>query len=257
MFFMSDIAVLAKMPKVDEIVIDASLVIIAVVSILLYIMAISDWLLSLLNVKRHGAPTLRDRGIKKFTYPEGRSVVYEPAGFDNRFLKKYMLFVRGESKYLKCLFAERVRSAYCELFVFDNQNKLIKTVDLFLEPNGDRYADAILLPDATSHVSILVLKVNGRSVELSKSDRESFKSHMWKRRGLFALLTVAVTLVEGFILTSLIRYFLNIFMEDRFGMTFAQYVGSSGRIVDIAISVLAGLCVAAIGIALHLRRDRI
>ena len=47
MFFMSDIAVLAKMPKVDEIVIDASLVIIAVVSILLYIMAISDWLLSL------------------------------------------------------------------------------------------------------------------------------------------------------------------------------------------------------------------
>jgi uncharacterized membrane protein len=80
---------------------------------------------------------------------------------------------------------------------------------------------------------------------------------MWKRRGLFALLTVAVTLVEGFILTSLIRYFLNIFMEDRFGMTFAQYVGGSGRIVDIAISALAGLCVAAIGIALHLRRDRI
>ena len=257
MFLGTYITALAKTPVVDQIVIYASFVIIAVVSVLLYIMAISDWLLSLLNVKRHGAPILRDRGIKKFTYPEGRSVVYEPAGFDNRFLKKYMLFVRGDNKYLKCLFADRVRSAYCELFVFDNQNRLIKTVDLFLEPNGDRYADAILLPDATSHVSILVLKVNGRNVKQSAADRESFKSHLWRRRGLFALLTVAVTVLEGIILTSLVRYFLDIFMDDRFGMTFAQYVGGSGRIVDIALSVLAGICVAAIGIALHLRRDRI
>ena len=257
MFLGTYITALANTPVVDQIVIYASFVIIAVVSILLYIMAVSDWLLSLLNVKRHGAPILRDRGIKKFTYPEGRSVVYEPAGFDNRFLKKYMLFVRGDNKYLKCLFADRVRSAYCELFVFDNQNRLIKTVDLFLEPNGDRYADAILLPDATSHVSILVLKVNGRNVKQSAADRESFKSHLWRRRGLFALLTVAVTVLEGIILTSLVRYFLDIFMDDRFSMTFAQYVGSSGRIVDIAISLLAGICVAAIGIALHLRRDRI
>lgn len=257
MFLGTYITALANTPVVDQIVTYASFVIIAVVSILLYIMAVSDWLLSLLNVKRHGAPILRDRGIKKFTYPEGRSVVYEPAGFDNRFLKKYMLFVRGDNKYLKCLFADRVRSAYCELFVFDNQNRLIKTVDLFLEPNGDRYADAILLPDATSHVSILVLKVNGRNVKQSAADRESFKSHLWRRRGLFALLTVAVTVLEGIILTSLVRYFLDIFMDDRFGMTFAQYVGDSGRIVDIALSALAGICVAAIGIALHLRKDRI
>ena len=257
MFLGTYITALANTPVVDQIVTYASFAIIAVVSILLYIMAVSDWLLSLLNVKRHGAPILRDRGIKKFTYPEGRSVVYEPAGFDNRFLKKYMLFVRGDNKYLKCLFADRVRSAYCELFVFDNQNRLIKTVDLFLEPNGDRYADAILLPDATSHVSILVLKVNGRNVKQSAADRESFKSHLWRRRGLFALLTVAVTVLEGIILTSLVRYFLDIFMDDRFGMTFAQYVGDSGRIVDIALSVLAGICVAAIGIALHLRKDRI
>ena len=256
MFLTTYVTALA-MPKVDDIVTYASFAIIAVVSILLYIMAVSDWLLSLLNVKRHGAPILRDRGIKKFTYPEGRSVVYEPAGFDNRFLKKYMLFVRGENKYLKCLFADRVRSAYCELFVFDNQNKLIKTVDLFLEPNGDRYSDAITLPEATSHVSILVLKVNGREVKQSAADKESFKRHLWGRRGLFALLTVAVTVVEGLILTSLVRYFLDIFMDDRFGMTFAQYVGSSGRIIDIALSALAGICVAAIGIALHLRKDRI
>lgn len=257
MFLGTYITALANTPVVDQIVTYASFAIIAVVSILLYIMAVSDWLLSLLNVKRHGAPILRDRGIKKFTYPEGRSVVYEPAGFDNRFLKKYMLFVRGDNKYLKCLFADRVRSAYCELFVFDNQNRLIKTVDLFLEPNGDRYADAILLPDATSHVSILVLKVNGRNVKQSAADRESFKSHLWRRRGLFALLTVAVTVLEGIILTSLVRYFLDIFMDDRFSMTFAQYVGDSGRIVDIALSALAGICVAAIGIALHLRKDRI
>ncbi|MBQ7375344.1 MAG: hypothetical protein IJW52_00470 [Clostridia bacterium] len=256
MFLTTYVTALAKTPMVDEIVIYASFVIIAVVSVLLYIMAISDWLLSLLNVKRHGAPILRDRGIKKFTYPEGRSVVYEPAGFDNRFLKKYMLFVRDENKYLKCLFADRVRSAYCELFVFDNQNRLIKTVDLFLEPNGDRYSDAIALPTATSHVSILVMKVNGRAVKMSTVDAESFKRHLWGRRGLFALLTVSVTVLEGLILTSLVRYFLDIFMEDRFSMTFAQYVGSSGRIVDIAISLLAGICVAAIGIALHLRKDR-
>lgn len=256
MFLTTYVTALA-MPKVDDIVTYASFAIIAVVSILLYIMAVSDWLLSLLNVKRHGAPILRDRGIKKFTYPEGRSVVYEPAGFDNRFLKKYMLFVKGENKYLKCLFADRVRSAYCELFVFDNQNRLIKTLDLFLEPNKDGYADAIALPKATSHVSILVLKVNGREVKRSAADKESFKRHLWGRRGLFALLTVAVTVVEGLILTSLVRYFLDIFMDDRFGMTFAQYVGSSGRIVDIAISLIAGICVAAIGIALHLRKDRI
>ena len=70
-------------------------------------------------------------------------------------------------------------------------------------------------------------------------------------------MTVAVTVVEGLILTSLVRYFLDIFMDDRFGMTFKQYVGSSGRIVDIALSLIAGICVAAIGIALHLRKDRI
>ena len=257
MFGMNYITVLALTPKVDQIVTYASFAIIAVVSILLYIMAVSDWLLSLLQVKRHGALTLRDRGLKKFTYPEGRSVVYEPAGFDNRFLKKYMLFVKGEQRYLKCLFAARVRSAYCELFVFDNRNKLIKTVDIFLEPGEDGYAEAITLPDQTSHVSILVLKVNGRNVELSEADKASYARHLRNRRGLFALLTVGVTVIEGWLLTSLIRYFLDIFMVDRFSMTFAEYIGRSGRIFDILLSALVGAFVAGIGILLHLKKERI
>jgi hypothetical protein len=254
---MTNTYVMATMPKVDELVVYASFAIIAIVSVLLYIMAVSNWLISLLVAKRRGAIALRDRGLKKFTYPEGRGVVYEPAGFDNKFLKKYILFTHGEYRYIKCLFADLVRSAYCEVFVFDNQNQLIKTVDLFLKPDKDRNTEAILLPDATSHVSVLVLKVNGRDVKLSARDKQSYTQHIWQRRGLFVLLTVAVTVLEGFILMSLVRYFLDLFMVENYSMTFANYVGRAGRWCDILISFVAGLFVAGVGILSHLKKDRI
>lgn len=250
--------VMATMPiSIDEIFNYASTAIIAVASVILYIIAISEWLPSLLIAKRHGKAEVSDRGLARYSYPEGRSVVYEPTPAYSAIVEKYMLYTVGERKYFKCRFASKVRSAYCELLIYDRHNKLIQTSNVFFNNGDERFCEAFVLPDETSYIGLSVLKVNGKNARRAEKDKKWFERHLLVRRSTFAALTVLITAIEGYILTGLVRFFVDLFMVERFGFGFEVYVGRSGRSFDVMISIAAGILLAALSILAHMRKDRV
>ncbi|MBE6592443.1 MAG: hypothetical protein E7642_00435 [Ruminococcaceae bacterium] len=241
--------------KVDSIVIYVSWIMIAVTSLILYVLAVSQWLPNLLIAKRRVSGKIADRGIGKYVFPEGRGVAYETGRTGRGYIKKYMLFCYKGKKYLRCSFDGAVRSAYVEVLVYDNQDRLIETTDIYLKVGDTHYSEAVTLPDDTAYTTLSLIKVNGIALKKSKEDRKWFSEHMLKRRTLFVLLTSLATFIEGSVIISVIRYFLDLFLENQYKITFEEYVGKSGDGFGLFITFAAAAFVSIIGILLHLKNN--
>ena len=241
--------------KLDSIVVYTSWIIIAITSLILYILAVSQWLPSLLIAKRRVSGKITDRGIKKYVFPEGRGVVYEPGRTSRGYMKKYMLFCHNGKKYLRCSFDDEVRSAYFEVLIYDNQNRIIKTADIYETIGETHYSEAILLPDDASHVNLTLFKINGVALPKNSEDVKWLKKHMLKRRLIYASLASLITFIESSFLISVIKYFLNLFLQSSFKTTFEQYVGKSGDGFGLLITAVAAVFVSVSGILLHLKNN--
>lgn len=241
--------------KIDSIVVYISWIIIAITSLILYILAVSQWLPSLLMAKRRVSGKISDRGIKKYVFPEGRGVVYEPGRTSRGYMKKYMLLCYNGKKYLRCSFDEAVRSAYFELLIYDNQDRLIKTSDIYLHIGDTHYSEAILLPDDASYVTLTLFKINGVALPKNEDDVKWLKKHMLKRRLIYAAWATVITFIESSFIISVIKYFLNMFLQSNFKVTFEQYVGKSGDGFSLLVTVIAAAFVSISGILIHLKNN--
>ncbi len=241
--------------KVDSIVVYTSWIIIAIASLILYILAVSQWLPSLLIAKRRVSGKVSDRGIKKYVFSEGRSVVYEPGRTSRGYMKKYMLFCYKDKKYMRCLFDDAVRSAYFEMLVYNNQNKIIKIADVYIPVGETHYSESILLPDDAAYVNLTLFKINGVSLPKNEEDVKWLKGHMLKRRLIYSALATFITFVESSFILSVIRYFLNLFLQSSFKTTFEQYVGTTGEGFNIIVTILVSAFVSISGIVIHLKNN--
>ena len=43
-----------------------------------------------------------DRGIKKYVFPEGRSIAYEPSLYFRKYVSQYVLYSQNGNKFIKC-----------------------------------------------------------------------------------------------------------------------------------------------------------
>ena len=75
-----------------------------------------------LSVKRE---TTRDRGLKKFVYPTGRCVLYEPELSIRKYINNYVLYTENGYKYIKCKIAVGISRLNYDVYAFNNENKLI------------------------------------------------------------------------------------------------------------------------------------
>ena len=241
--------------NVDAIVLYTALGIVAISSIVLYILAVGEWLPSLLIARRHTSGELKDRGLKKYTFPEGRGVVYQPAQQSRKYMKKYMLFCFEGKKYIRCMFDSEVRTAFFELLIYDNQNNLIKSEDIFVNVGKSSYTEAIAIPEQASHASVTVLQINGKNIAVSPADKQWFKKYIWRRRGIYAALTLAVTFAESTLIVSLMKYFIDVFLKAYYKTTFLDYTGKSGADVQFILTVAVGLVISALGMLIHYRKN--
>lgn len=101
------------------------------------------------------------RGYRRFVYPTGRAVSYEPHPSVRKFVNKYLLFVNDGYKYFKCRVDKGVRDMKYTLIMVNNKDKVIDTL-VVEETIGDSVfgADVLLHPD-TSYVALSVESVNG------------------------------------------------------------------------------------------------
>ena len=105
------------------------------------------------------------RGLKKYTYPEGRAVVYEPHPSVRKYLNKQLLFTLDGYKYVQFKLDRAVKSYSAEVLCFDNKNKVI---DLLYISEGDVPAALscpVRLPHKTSYVATVLKSVNKKQID--------------------------------------------------------------------------------------------
>lgn len=102
----------------------------------------------------------RDRGLKKFIYPNGRSVLYEPELSVRKYVSNYALYTEDGYKYIKCKTAPQVKYLKYDVYAFDNQNKLVDIINVKERLSESGYTSAVALPPETSYVRFVLRKAD-------------------------------------------------------------------------------------------------
>lgn len=113
-----------------------------------------------LRVSYNFTPLL-GRGLKKFTYPDGRAVVYEAQPSVRKYVERYALFTLDGFKYLQLMLGSGVLDYSATVLMIDNRNKVIDTLAVSEVTGGAIKSRQIRLHDRTSYVAISVSRVNG------------------------------------------------------------------------------------------------
>lgn len=136
-----------------------------------------------------------DRGIKKYKYPDGRAVLYEPHPSVRRYIKLYTLFVNGGTKYLKCMLASDVHEIKYNIVIFDNVGRVVELIKINDAVDKSGQTRSVIMPSYTSYVSIFVREVNGAQLpkqRLFTPDKE--------RSMIFLCSVTLLTLIEALVI---------------------------------------------------------
>ena len=166
----------------------------------IYVFAVSKLMPHFLFDHDYKKHTIRDRGLKKYTFPEGRSVVYEPDIRYRSFLKKYILFEFNEKKYIKCKLSEDVDSIRYEVALYDNKDRLIKVMEIAENISGNSETKNIELPADTSYASVVLKRVN------EGYTFDTLRKISAKRIAIFSAVTAALSVAYGLLVRALLLY---------------------------------------------------
>ena len=178
----------------------------------------------------------RDRGIKKYKYPEGRAVVYEPHPSVREYLTMYTLFVNEGAKYLRCMAANGIRDVKYTVVLFDNAGKVIDAITVEDTPI-DGKMKSVILPVGTSYASVFVNRANGRALPETKlfaPDAKRGRLFFW----VVSIMTVVLALI--------VRHTVVMFLE-----TF-----SSPFEVDMLFVIVASFLLGALGAKMVISKRR-
>ena len=145
----------------------------------------------------------RDRGIKKFKYPNGRAVLYEPEFAVRDFITNYVLYTEDGYKYIKCKVASHVNALKYDVYAFDNKDDLIDIVNVLEIVANNEFTDSVLLPPETSYVRLVLRRANDEYAS------NEILVHYSKKRTISCMAVVAVaTAIESIIVYSMIKDFI-------------------------------------------------
>jgi hypothetical protein len=101
-----------------------------------------------------------DRGIKKYTFPSGRGVVYEPHPSFRKYVKRYVLFTHNGYKYFKGLFDINVMKLNYSIVMFNNKNEVIDVISVNERIHDNLATKSVPIHQDTSYVSFILNSVN-------------------------------------------------------------------------------------------------
>lgn len=193
----------------------------------------------IMKVKMEGTNTC-DRGIKKFIYPNGRCVLYEPELEIRKYITAYTLYTEGGYKYIKCKATDRVSYLRYDVYAFDNRNKLIDIIGVSEAIDTDRYTDSVSLPPETSYVRLVLRRV----------DKEYFSSRVLVKYSLSSYLICSIVVALATVLESM---FLCVLLKDLLLNAFALKIDLLGHVAMIAVIVAISLAVAGFTVLAYRR----
>jgi hypothetical protein len=146
------------------------------------------------------AASISDRGLKKYTYEDGRGVLYEPEIAARKYIKQYLLFTKDGAKYIKCYVGEHVRHVKYDVLVFDNKNKLIDVIAVNEVVRGSSMTKSLALPASTSYVSLILRSADDMYIGSAIKIKFSYISC-----GIYAVLSAFCIAFTGTLLCSFVR----------------------------------------------------
>ncbi len=105
-----------------------------------------------------------DRGLKKYIYPSGRAISYEPHPSVRKYIQRYILFTNDGYKYIKCRLDRGIDKLVFSVVMFNNENRVIDVLELTATNKGENETRSVLLHQDTSYVSVAVDSVNGNKM---------------------------------------------------------------------------------------------
>lgn len=189
-----------------------------------------------------------DRGIRKYKYPDGRCVVYEPEISLRKYVESYALYVRDGYKYITCKTTENVRDMRYEVYAFDTNDKLIDILSV-LETVKNRCTQEVSIPPETSYVRLVIRKVDNEYYSKKVVAEYSTFSYC-----LCATVVAVATLIESFIVYFLIKDVLtNIYVVNFFIHVLRVKIDVMGIFGMFFMAILISLIVAGLTVLAYRR----
>lgn len=123
-----------------------------------------------------------DRGLKKYRYPTGRGIAYEPHPSIRKYIHRYILFTNDGYKYVKCKLDESITKVDYTVIMFDRNNQVIDILDISEKNTQQQETQAVLLHADTSYITLVLNSAN----DLNFEQEPLQECKLW-RLSLFAL----------------------------------------------------------------------
>ena len=207
----------------------------------LYVFLMSYILPRVLLCRGKISPT--DRGLKKYSFSEGRAIVYQPTNAVSPYISQYILSsIQGE-KYIQCKIDESITALKYEVQAFDHRHKLMHTVEIEeKEIQNKGYTQLARLNAETSYVNVVLRSVNQTPI---RNDNISLIG--WIFIGVFVARAVVSTLIMSKIVEVQILKYLQLIYPNGFY--------TPGPALSRTISFLAGLVYAIFTLLAYYRNE--
>ncbi len=217
----------------ENIVNSVCLSVLVILEIAVYLSIIGSLAPKLFLKIRYTVKESSDRGLKKYIFPSGRGVVYEPHPSIRKYIHRYALFTNDGYKYIKCRLDSGVRRLNYTVVMFNNRNKIVDVIDISeTKPRGCE-TDAIEIHQDTSYVSLILNSVNGDKVR----HKELTYCNMW---GIFvyAALVALLSFAQFMFTCDMIKVFIELWSGTRPTLNF----GAGDFILpSLLIGIVAGV----------------
>lgn len=230
----------------DFLIINLENYIMITILLLLYIIVcilIAGWLLPRLFIRPdYKGLASHDRGLKRYTFDEGRAIVYEPVEESKKYVDQYIVSMNNGEKFLKCKVADGVRSIEYDVIAFNSRDKALDVLAVADRVSKKKeLTSAVSLPTETAYISLLVKRVNG--VRVTKKPTVYYSG---VKLSAYVVLSAAVMSLPVLTIKNIIGEMLSAFSKDIEIISDFKTV-----LITAAISVLCSILV----IRIHCTKD--
>lgn len=111
---------------------------------------------------------LIDVGIRKVDERTGRTIVYRVENKAKEYVDQYILSSRNNNNVLKCKLKQDIESIDYDVVVYNKRNKVCSILNVYEDIIEDGYTRLVDLPKETSHITLILNKVNKKDVNKLK-----------------------------------------------------------------------------------------
>ncbi len=167
-----------------------------------------------LLVPHADSAAIKDRGVRKYLFPNGRAITYLSGTSVRPYIPQYIVSDHDGRRFLKCKLDKQVRSIRYRILPFDVNNHPLDILEVADPVTVAGVTSAVSLPSNTAYISLSVQEVNGE--EISGPSVVGFSP---VKVGIFGAAVVFLTLLEAYLLGNSIANLLHGFLPDLEGIS--------------------------------------